>query len=402
MLDTYREILAKPGATAFASSGLLARLPMSMFNISMILMVQIQYDSYQMAGRVAAIGTLVWALQTVPTSRLVDRVGQRAAMIPLSCIFVVGVTLAVWTAMTHGPEWLLWLSVAFASLSGPQGSLTRARWSAMLHSDQEIHTAFALEGALDEILFIGGPALATILATAVWAPLGIIVCTVGMVIGMGILLSQTATEPPKRSATGGVSLGFRIPLAVLAVTLIAGALGLMFGAFDISAVAFADEHGLKSVSGLILAVLSVGSLLGGLSYGSRHWKMPLWKRTVVFAALLAVGFLSLGVAPNLLVFTVIGFFAGATIAPTMTNVDSVVQRVVARDQITEGMAWVRIGIGIGVAAGAWGAGFLIQNQGARYGLLLAGAAAVLAFVTALATIPLLKKGTDRPEVMQLA
>jgi len=80
----------------------------------------------------------------------------------------------------------------------------------------------------------------------------------------------------------------------------------------------------------------------------------------------------------------------------------VVQRVVARDQITEGMAWVRIGIGIGVAAGAWGAGFLIQNQGARYGLLLAGAAAVLAFVTALATIPLLKKGTDRPEVMQLA
>jgi len=103
MLDTYREILAKPGATAFASSGLLARLPMSMFNISMILMVQIQYDSYQMAGRVAAIGTLVWALQTVPTSRLVDRVGQRAAMIPLSCIFVVGVSLAIWTAMTHGP-----------------------------------------------------------------------------------------------------------------------------------------------------------------------------------------------------------------------------------------------------------------------------------------------------------
>ncbi len=398
MLDTYRGILAKPGARAFAFSGLLSRLPISMFNISMILMVQIQYDSYEMAGRVAAIGTFVWALQTVPTSRLVDRVGQRAAMIPLTAMFVIGVSIAIWTAMSHGPEWLLWLAVAFGSISGPLGSLTRARWSNLLHSDQEIHTAFALEGSLDEVLFIGGPALATILATAIWAPLGLIVCTVGMLIGISILLSQKATEPPKRSATGGVGLGIRIPLAVLAVSLIATAIGLMFGAFDISAVAFADEHGLKSVSGLILAVLSVGSLLGGLYYGSRHWTMPLWKRTVVFAALLAVGFLALGVAPNLLVFSIIGFFAGATIAPTMTNVDSVVQRVVARDQITEGMAWVRIGIGVGVAGGAWAGGILIHTHGARYGLYLAAASAIMVFVVAAATIPLLRRGTERAEV----
>ena len=395
MFTTYRTILSNPGAPAFASAGLLARLPMAMFNISMILMVQIQYDSYQMAGRVAAIGTLVWALQTVPTARLTDRVGQRAAMIPLTAIFVVGASGAVWTAMTQGPEWLLWLSTALASISGPVGSLTRARWSHILHSDQDIQTAFALEGALDEVLFIGGPALATILATAVWAPLGLIVCTVGMVTGMTILLAQRSTEPPRRSDTGGGSLGLKVPVAVLAVTAIAGGLGLMFGAFDISAVAFADESGLKSVSGLILAVLSLGSLLGGLWYGSRHWKAPLWKRTVIFAGLLAVGFGLLGIAPNLLIFSVIGFFAGATVAPTITNVDSVVQRTVARDQITEGMAWVRIGIGIGVAGGALAAGILIQEYGARHGLWFAAGAAILTFLIALATVPLLKRGTGR-------
>lgn len=395
MLSTYRGILSKPGAVAFASSGLLARLPMSMFNISVILMVQIQYDSYSMAGRVAAIGTLVWAAQTVPTARLVDRIGQRAAMIPLTIMHVIGVVIVIWTAMTHGPEWLLWVGTATASISGPVGSLTRARWSHILKSDQEIHTAFALEGALDEVLFIGGPALATILATLVWAPLGLIVCTTAAVIGIALLVPQTATQPPKRADTGGAGLGLRLPLAVVAVTLIATALGLMFGAFDLSAIAFADAHGLKSVSGLILAVLSVGSLLGGLYYGSRHWKMPLWKRTVVFAALVGIGFLALGVAPNLLIFTVLGFFAGATIAPTMTNIDSVVQRVVARDQITEGMAWVRIGIGIGVAFGAWLAGYLIETKGARYGLGVAAASAVLVFLIAVATIPLLRRNTER-------
>lgn len=397
MLSPYRVILRKPGAFKFASAGLLARLPMSMFNISVILMVQIQYDSYSMAGRVAAIGTLVWAAQTVPTARLVDRIGQRAAMIPLTVMFVIGVTIVTWTAMTHGPEWLLWVGTATASISGPVGSLTRARWSHILKSDDEIHTAFALEGSLDEVLFIGGPALATILATLVWAPLGLFVCTIAAVVGIALLVPQTATQPPTRAVTGGESLGLRLPLAVVAVSLIATALGLMFGAFDLSAIAFADEHGLKSVSGLILAVLSVGSLLGGLFYGARHWRMPLWKRTVVFAALVGIGFLSLGFAPNLLIFTVIGFFAGATIAPTMTNIDSVVQRVVGRDQITEGMAWVRIGIGIGVAFGAWVAGYLIETEGARYGLAVAAAAAVMVFLITVACIPLLKRGTDRPE-----
>lgn len=393
VLAPYRHLLSLPGAFAFASSGLLARVPMAMFNISLILMVQIQYDSYEMAGRVAAIGVLVWGLQTVPTARLVDRWGQRKAMIPLTALFVVGAVMAIWTAMTLGPEWLLWLSVAIASVSGPLGSLTRARWSHLLKKDQEIHTAFALEGSLDEVLFIGGPALATILATVIWPPLGMIVCVVAMLVGISILLSQTSTQPPTRTVTGGSSLGIRIPAAVLAVTLISLGLGLMFGAIDISAVGFADEHGLKKIAGVLIAALAAGSLVGGLLYGARRWRTSLWARTVIGTFAVAVGFGVLALAPNLLWFAVIGFIAGATIAPTMTNADAVVQRVVARDQITEGMAWVRIGIGIGVAAGAWAAGYLLDHHGARWGLYLAAASGILTFLIAVATIPLLKRGT---------
>lgn len=400
MLAPYRNILSLPGAHAFTWAGLLARTPIAMFNISLILMVQIQYDSYAMAGRVAAIGVLVWALQTVPTARLVDRWGQRRAMIPLSVMFVIGGVMAIWTAMTMGPEWLLWLSVALASVSGPLGSLTRARWSYVLDTDQEIHTAFALEGSLDETLFIAGPALATVLATVIWPPLGMIVCIVAMVIGISILLSQTATQPPTRGTTGGASLGLRIPAAVFAVTLIAFGLGLMFGAIDISAVGFAEEAGYKSLAGLLIAALAAGSFVGGLAYGARHWRTPLWKRTVIGALALAVGFVALATAPNLIIFAIIAFVAGATIAPTLTNADAVVQRVVARDQITEGMAWVRIGLGIGVAGGAWAAGYLLDHQGARWGLILAAASGVLTFLIAAATIPMLKRGTERPELGQ--
>ncbi len=395
MLRPYRSILSHPGAVAFASAGLLSRLPISMFSISMILMVQIQYDSYAIAGRVSAIGVIVWAAQTVPTARLTDRIGQRAAMIPLTGITVVGATLAVWTAMARGPEWALWIAAALGSLSGPLGSLTRARWSNILDSDEDIHTAFALEGALDEVLFIAGPAVATVVATVIWPPLGVIVCMVAMVIGVSILVSQRATEPPARSSTGGTGLGLRIPAAVFAVTLIAIGLGMMFGAFDISAVAFADERGHKILAGVVLGILSAGSLVGGLLYGSRRWKTPLWKRTVIGTALLALGFTAISLSPGLIAFAIIGFVAGAAVAPNITNADTVVQRVVARDQITEGMAWLRIGIGIGVAAGAWVAGYLIETSGARSGLYVAAGSAVIACGIALATVPWLRRGTER-------
>ena len=395
MLDTYRSILIHPGAKAFAFAGLLARLPISMFNISVILMVQLQYDSYAMAGRVAAIGTLVWAAQTVPTARLVDRIGQRAAMIPLTIIFVAGASMAIWTAMTRGPEWLLWVSVAIASLQGPLGSLTRARWSHLLHSDKDIHTAFALEGALDEVLFVGGPALATILATLVWPPLGVVVCLVGLVVGMTILLAQRGTEPAPRGANAGSSLGWKLPPAVVAVSLVALGIGAMFGAFDISVVAFAEESGHQTLSGVIIAVVSAGSLLGGLLYGARHWRTALWKRTVIGALLMAAGFGSLVLAPNIAVLTVLGLFAGLTIAPTLTNADTVVQRVVRRDQITEGMAWLRIGMGVGIAFGAWIAGGLIEQADARAGLGMSALGAALAFVLVIAFAGVLRRGTER-------
>lgn len=398
MLAPYRSILSHPGSKAFAFGGVLSRLPMSMFNISFILMVQIEYGSYEMAGRVAALGIVLWAIQTVPTSILVDRIGQRLGMLPFALLHTAGVALGVWAAVNGMAEWVLWVAVALASLQGPLGSLTRARWSNILDSDEDIHTAFALEGALDEFLFISGPALATILATTVWGPAGLVVSAVGFLIGLAILLPQRSTEPSPRKQTGGASLGFKVPPAVVAATFIALALGLMFGSFDLSVVGFADEQGHKGWSGVILGIVAGGSFIGGLSYGTRHWKMALWKRTVIGTMALAIGFSLLTQSPNLWVFALVGAAAGVAIAPTLTNTDTIVQRMVKRDQITEGLSWLRIGMGVGIAVGAWLAGYLVDNVGARAGLYAAALAAITMFVIAVATSGVVRRGTDRPEV----
>ncbi len=393
MPSPYRPLLLKPGARQFALAGLLARLPISTFNISAMLMIQIQYDRWEIAGRVVAVGVIVWALQTLPTARWVDRQGQRM-MIPLTVLFVIGTIILIATAMMRGPEPFLWLGVAIASLSGPLGSLTRARWSHILDSDDDIHTAFSLEGAFDEVLFVAGPALVTFLAYTVHPASGLLLAAIGMVVGISLLLAQRETEPPAHGAGMKGGLGRKVPAAVIAAAGVAVALGSMFGALDISTVAFAKELGHEKWAGLVIGVISSGSFVGGLAYGARRWRTPLWKRFVIASIFLAVGFVVLSAMPNLWLFTAVGFIAGMAIAPSITSQDSIAQRVVKQSQLVEGMAWLRIGLGAGVALGSWLSGRLIDQAGHEAGLQVMAWSAVGVAVFAIAGSPLVRRDTE--------
>ncbi len=388
---SYRALLSRPGARQFAFAGLLARLPMSTVGISTTLMVQIQYGKWEIAGRVAAVGVAVWALQTLPTARLIDRKGQRA-MIPLAVLFVAGIALLVVTAMMRGPEWLLWLGAGISSVSGPLGSLTRARWSHILESDDQIHTAFSLEGAFDEVLFVAGPALATAMAYAVHPASGLVVAVIANVIGLTLLLRERTTEPPVR-AVGGQGLGLRVPAGVVATAFVAIGLGSMFGALDISTVAFAKAEGHGAAGGAVLGIISGGSFVGGLVYGARKWRAPLWKRLLIGALLLAAGFSLLATMPTFWTFAAVGFVVGMTIAPSITAQDSVTQRLVPQDQLLEGMSWLRIGLGAGVAFGGWLSGRLIDADGYRSGLHVMAVSAIAVAVFALAGIWWIRRDT---------
>jgi len=388
---SYRELLSLPGTRQFALAGLLARVPMSTVGIATTLMVQIQYDKWEIAGRVTAFGIAVWALQTLPTARLIDRKGQRA-MIPLAVLFVAGIALLITTAMMHGPEWLLWVGAGISQISGPLGSLTRARWAHILDTDDQIHTAFSLEGAFDEVLFVAGPTVATIMAYAVHPASGLIIAAVANVVGLSFLLRERTTEPPVREV-GGKGLGFHVPAGVMAAAAIALGVGAMFGALDISTVAFAKEVGHGGAGGLVLGIISAGSFVGGLLYGARKWRTPLWKRLLISSLLFAVGFSILAQMPTFWTFAAAGFVVGMTIAPSITVQDSVTQRLVRQDQLIEGMSWLRIGLGAGVAFGGWMSGRLIDAEGYRAGLHVMAYSSIAVAVLALAGIWWIRRDT---------
>ena len=408
MPTAYGRILRRPGALRFSAAGLLARFPMSMVGISTILAVQDLYGSYSAAGAVSAANIVATAVGAPLLARLVDAHGQARVMAP-ALVASSASLLALAAAAQHraAPWSLIALSALAGALSGSMGSLVRSRWTALLKSPDDIHTAFSLEAALDETAFMIGPVLATALCTTPALPV-----TSGWIAAMALqtggglwFLSQRATEPAphrrRRRRTAGPGRGdgerARGPAApeptphrpvlahgaVVSIAVIFLTSGAMFGANDVTVVAFATELDQKPAAGAALAAWAAGSFLAAIAYGSRPWGWPLWKQLAAGALALALGASTFAVAPNLAVVSGLYALTGLAIAPTITSGNNIVQVTVAPSQLTEGLAWVSTALNIGVSLGSMVAGRVLDASGSRGGyLLVAGFAWVGAAVTA--------------------
>jgi MFS family permease len=390
VLAPYRDVLSRPGALAFSAAGVIARLPISMVGIGIVLAVSEIYDSYALAGQVSAVLVVTSALTSPLIARLVDRHGQARIMLPALAICATGLTLLVLALMNRAPEPVLFLTAVIGGVSGQFGSLVRARWSAVLKGEPAaLHTAYSLEAALDELVFIIGPAAATVLATSVAPSAGIVVPLVATVAGGLWFLSQRRTEPvpTPRQATGGGSL-LRAP-GMLVLIVVFLAMGAIFGATDVSTVAFAEEAGHKSAAGFILAVFAAGSLVSGLLYGARHWVRPLWVRFGIGMVAMALGVSLFVLVDSLVVLAAVMFVTGFAIAPTLINGNGLVQELVPAARLTEGLTWVGTSLGVGVSIGASIAGGRIDAEGSHGGFLVvvvAGAAALVATLVSLRTL----------------
>lgn len=398
MLEPYREVLARPGAVAFSSTGALARLPMSMVGIGIVLMVSGVYGSYGLAGRISAAHVITHALCSPLLANLVDRYGQARVMRPSLVISAVGITgLIVPALLGASPAYLYAAAVLSGATAGSVGALVRARWSHVLSDPRAIHTAYSLESAVDELVFIVGPVLATLLATGVHPTAGLVVPAIAVLVGGMLFLSLRSTEPPPSVRAPGVRHGHVLRsggMVVLALVFIC--MGAIFGATDVATVAFAEEQGNKGAAGLILAVFAAGSMLSGLGYGAKHWVSPLWRRFAIGMVALAVGVSLFVWVTSLAMLAAVMFVVGFAIAPTLINGNGLVQQLVPRGQLTEGLTWVGTSLGVGVSFGASIAGAQIDARGSTAGFWVVVAAGVLAVLAVGVSIRTLRAGPPEP------
>lgn len=392
MLAPYRRVLRKSGAWQFSTAGLLARLPISVVPISIVLMVTAYYDSYAMAGRVSAVFAIAQALCAPQLAKLVDRIGQARVMRPSLTVSVVALTGLGAAAWQLSPEMVLYLTAAIAgATTGAMGAMVRARWSLILDDADQVHTAYSLESVFDELVFVIGPVLATFLATSIHPVAGLAVAAVAAGGGGFWLLSQRSTEPAPSGRPAGADRGSVMRQgSMLTVALVFVAVGLMFGGVDVSTIAFAEERGLRSFAGVLLACLAVGSFSSGLLYGARSFASPLWQRLLLGLVGLALAASVLPLLGRVPLVALTLFAVGLGIGPTIITGNAVVQAVVPRVRLTEGLAWASTAIGVGFAGGMSLAGEVIERFDARAGYLAVLAAGWLAVLIALAGLRALR------------
>ncbi len=384
MLSPYRQILARPGAVLFSLTGLFARLPISMVSLGLVLLVEAATGSYGLAGAVAATYTVANAALAILQGRLLDRFGQALVLRIATVLFGGFLVLATWSVQAGWPSGLTYVFAAAAGGSLPQiGSCVRARWAHTLDSATELQTAYALESAADEAVFVLGPVLVTVLATAVHPVAGLGTAVVAGVLGTFAFAAQRRTEPPARrlSTDGGAraAMPWRtvIPLAV-----VCAGLGVLFGAAEVTTVAFAEEQHAQQYAGVLLALWATGSLVAGLVSGAIQWRSQPGVRVRWGALCMALALVPLVFLDSMWLMGAVMLVGGLAIAPTLVAAMSLTERSVPRSRLTEGMAIMHTGLLAGVAPGATLSGIVVDHSGASAAYLVSIAAGLVAMTAA--------------------
>lgn len=363
-LSTYRRALETPGAVRFSASGALARMPISMTGLGIVILVSARTDSYALATGVSAAYVVANAVGGIPLARLVDRRGQRRILAPTVAVSVVALVLLVVAVESDTGAPVPHLLAALSGVTMPNiGAAVRARWSYVAADRRVLDTAFALEAVNDEIVFIVGPTLVAVLSAA-WHPwAGLATAALFATVGTALLVAQRSTEPPLRR----VERVHRSPMpwrSVAPLAVSALSLGGLLGACEVATLAYADEQGRPALAGVLLAIWAFGSLLAGLVVGAVTFRRSPAQRYRIGSVALVALMLPLPFVDSLLTLGIFLLLCGFAISPTLIAAISWTQTLVPEDRLNEGIAAVTTGLVAGIAPGAALVGVVIDARGA--------------------------------------
>jgi MFS family permease len=379
MFGTYRAAFRAPGSAAFSAACFIMRMPIAIYGLALILLISTQTHHYGFAGVLAGAYIIGGAAGNPFGARLVDRHGQTRVVLPLTALHVGAVIVLVVLASAHTPDWtLLFPAVAVGFCYLPVGSLVRARWSYALADRPELATAYSFESTVDEVIFVVGPLIATVIATQVSAVLAVGLAG-GLVAAGALLLARLrSTEPPAHPVGTPRRRSVLHERGMVLVTCVAIAMGAIFASAEVTMIAFCGQRGDQAVSGAVIASFALGSGISGLWYGARTWRRPLLARFRIQALIMAVLPWAFLAAVNVGILAACTFVVGFAIAPTLITTFALTSRIVADSALTEGLSWLSTGINVGYGVAAAAVGRIDDVYGARAGFgVTIGAATIL-------------------------
>src|SRR5260221_7596107 len=358
----YLALLRAPHVAALLGWGMVARLPLGMTPLALLLVIRGEGGSYAAAGAVAAAYAIALGIGAPFAGRQVDRRGHTHALTPRAifhpCLLVTVGGLALAGASTPV------LAVAAAAAGAtfpPLASSVRTLLPTLAPAELRA-TAFALEASLQEVFFVGGPLFVALLAAI--PPVAALGGAAGAV-ALGTL--ALVRVPPVRDTRPALGPGHDRRGAVTAVgvrtiLLLATFMGLAFGTVEVAMPAFAEQHGSRALAGLALASFSAGSLVGGLIAGLRP-AQDARRQLILFAWLLPVGLALPLRATSIPTVCGLLLLAGLPIAPLVTAAYGLVEHIAPPGAHAETFAWIGTAIMGGLAGGTAAGGWMVDAHG---------------------------------------
>ena len=351
----YRDLLRTPGVARIIAAQLTARFPNGMTSLGILLHIEQITGSYGAAGLVLAATSVGQAIAGPVTSRWMGAWGMRRVLVTTLLICAASITaLALLDLPLPG---YMALGVVAGLSTPPVQSAVRTIYPKMVNSRQ-LTPLFSLDASLQEIIWIFAPVLVTFVATQVGTVQALILIVV-ILLGGGawFILSPEVGRvriPRSRRSIGKVLAKPPVLLATITGFLLIGACA----ALEAGVVATFGHGGLEA--GIVLAIFSLGSLAGGLTFG--HIPIGPWamaRRFAVVAGGLALTTISLDIwwlGGSLIL-------AGIGIAPALAVMFAMTSASVKFSETAESFGWVATGQLIGAATGSAIAGFLIDGIG---------------------------------------
>src|SRR6476620_3435177 len=284
------------------ASVIVARVRIGIDGIATVLFLRHEGKSFALAGATAGALALGAALGAPFNARLIDRLSSRV-LIWLACGHAAGLIAMIALAVSGAPSILL---VPLAFVTGASlptvSSVLRSAYGTMLAERRNlIPSAFALEAVLTEAIFIVGPLATAALTWAVSAGAALALSAVTVVTGTAWFLAELPAEIADRRAPEARDRhwagALRSPgLQTIVIAMVP--VGFSFGAIEVMLPAFADAEGNRQFAGVLIAIWSVGSALGGILYGARPRLLPLRTMHLSTTVFLPVGMAVLALAES--------------------------------------------------------------------------------------------------------
>ncbi|MDT7549534.1 MAG: hypothetical protein QOE84_1928 [Actinomycetota bacterium] len=385
MQGRYSRVLTQPGVARTLVPYLVARLPSSMLLLALLLFIRQTSGSFVTAGAVSAVFAVAVALTAPMLGRLVDVRGQTGVLVATCLVHPVALGLVLIGAYGHTSLLVLGASALAGASLPPMSACMRALWPSLLADADQRETAFGLEALVIEACELGGPLLVGGF-TAVMSPAAAVMAS-GLFTCAGALFFALSPSSRGWNAAGGSTRRWRGPLATSGVRWLLGIIAFStggFAAFEVAVAGFATAHGGAASAGTLLALWFGGSLLGGWWYGARRNGLPPAVQLIVLLSVVAAGGLLPLLARGSWTMALLLLVSGVAIAPAMAVQLTLMSEVAPERSRTEAFTWASTANFVGIASGSAAAGWAVDRDGFRAGVLAAAGFAVVTAALAVA------------------